>query len=79
MDGPRHAFIQIVLSAFQALVRRRLENTPLRFDCVYFLSPHDAADATIFTVYPGQPHSFFTEMSDERLAVIRLLRVDSAT
>ncbi|GAD58508.1 hypothetical protein MBEBAB_0758 [Brevundimonas abyssalis TAR-001] len=46
---------------------------------MYFLSPHDAADATIFTVYPGQPHSFFTEMSDERLAVIRLLRVDSAT
>jgi hypothetical protein len=43
---------------------------------MYFLSLHDATGASIFTVYPGQPHSFFTAMSDERMAAMPLPRVD---
>lgn len=60
----------------QELERRMLEANPPRFERVYFLSPHDATGATVFTIYPGRPHSFFTEMSNDRLAAMSLHRVD---
>ncbi|MFC3326064.1 hypothetical protein [Mesorhizobium cantuariense] len=60
-----HAFKADVITI--ELVRRRLEKTPPKFDRVYALSIHGLDAASIWEVYPGKPHDFFRELSDDDL------------
>ncbi|MGE4350717.1 MAG: hypothetical protein AB7E52_00845 [Bdellovibrionales bacterium] len=52
-------------------VRRRLVKRPPAFDRVYYVAPHDLTEAMVFEIFPGTPHSFFTDKSDEELEGMR--------
>lgn len=58
----------------QELLRRLLHQKNPAFDAVYFLSPQDTEQATVFEIWPGKPHSFFENLSDEALSNLRLVR-----
>ena len=48
-------------------LRRRLAAEPPRFDRVYYVSLHDLGSASVSEVYPGTPHHWFGEWTDEQL------------
>ena len=59
----------------QELVRRKLDQEPPAFEAVYFLSPHDNEQASVWEIWPGAPHSFHLKDGDEALANMRLTRI----
>ncbi|KDA03920.1 hypothetical protein HOC_03553 [Hyphomonas oceanitis SCH89] len=58
----------------QELIRRRLSLQAPAFDAVYFLSPHDSEQATVFEVWPSRADPFFTNTTDALLANLHFVR-----
>jgi hypothetical protein len=48
-------------------LRRSLANDPPRFDRIYWLSVHDLKSASASEIFPGTPHHFIGDRSDEEL------------
>jgi hypothetical protein len=53
-------------------MRRQLSANPPRFDRVYYISVHDLESASVSEIFPGTPHHWFGELSDEKLDVIKV-------
>jgi hypothetical protein len=49
------------------ITRRALAQQPPQFERVYYVSPHDSATGSVFEIFPGTPHDWFSDFSDERL------------
>lgn len=48
-------------------IRRKAHTSPPNFDRVYYLSPHDLTSASATEIWPGTPHHWFGEYTDEQL------------
>lgn len=48
-------------------VRRRLDAEKPNFDAVYSLSPKPGGHAVVWELWPGRPHPFFAERTDDQL------------
>jgi len=49
------------------ITRRRLQQERPRFDRIYYLSPGPEGGGMVWEIFPGSPHPFFQENSDEDL------------
>jgi len=58
----------------QEFIRRKLNEQAPAFDAVYYLSPHNSEEATVYEIWPGQAHPFFADLPDESLGNLRLVR-----
>jgi hypothetical protein len=49
------------------LARKTLNREPPKFERIYYVSPHDKVDGAVWEIFPGKPHHFFGEKSEQEL------------